>query len=192
MNEGVYTMRNYRKLYGSLLAAIGLLAVAGCAQQPHADASHCQLRGTNNVERLFLEVSEKLEDPLCHYSYPDYRERLVAAAKGSPGAENEVRFAALLRESIDLGVISRRQGQEVFSQYFDPEFFAVKSEPRSSCTSLRERNELDAAMRRELDYKREGMLEILGDEERFRQAQHYFQDLTLVFDAVDAACTRSA
>ncbi len=184
-------MRNQRKLYGSLLAAIGLLAAGGCAQQPRTDAGHCQLSATNNVERLFLEVSEKLEDPLCHYSYPDYRQQLVAAAKGSPGAENEARFAALLRESIDLGVISTRQGQEVFSQYFDPEFYAVKSEPRSSCTSLRERSELEVAMRRELEYKREGMLEILGDEERFRQAQHYFQDLNLVFDAVDAACTRS-
>jgi hypothetical protein len=169
-------------------AALCAVMLAGCAQQPRHDAAHCQLSGTNNVERLFEEASEKLRDSACHYSYPEYRQQLVAAAKGSPGPENEARFAELVRESIDLGVISKRQGQELFSQYFDPEFYAVKDEARSSCTSLRQREELNTLMRRELEYKREGMLEILDDEQRFRQAQHYYNDLHVIFDAVEAAC----
>lgn len=169
-------------------AALCAVILAGCAQQPRHDAAHCQLSSTNNVERLFEEASGKLRDSACHYSYPEYRQQLVAAAKGSPGPENEARFAELVRESIDLGVISRRQGQELFSQYFDPEFYAVKDEARSSCTSLRQREELDTLMRRELEYKREGMLEMLDDEQRFRQAQHYYNDLHVIFDAVEAAC----
>ena len=87
-------------------------------------------------------------------------------------------------------MISQRQGQALFGQYFDPEFYVVKSEPRSSCTSLRNRDELQSDMRTELEYKRVGMLEILGDEARFRQAQHYYNDMTVVFEAVDSACTR--
>ena len=173
----------------AVLAAC-VAALAGCAQQPDRNAEQCQLSHSNNIDRLFAEATGKLQDQSCHYWYPEYRERLVAAAKGSPGPENEARFAELLRESIELGIISKRQGQQMFSQYFDPEFYTVKSEPRSSCTSLRSRDEMKAAMRQELSFKREGMLEILGDERRFRQAQHFYSDLNVVFDAVEAACTR--
>ena len=45
-------------------------------------------------------------------------------------------------------------------------------------------------MREELAFKREGMLEILDDEARFRQAQRHYSDLNLVFDAVDVACNQ--
>jgi hypothetical protein len=162
--------------------------VGGCVQQPAKNAGYCQLSPTNNVDRLFADASEKLRDSNCQYSFPEYREQLLAAAKGAPGLENEARFAQLLRESIDAGIISKRQGQELFSQYFDPEFYSVKSEPRSSCTSLRRKQELYAAMREELGYKREGMLEILDDEDRFRQAQRHYSDLNMVFDAVEVAC----
>lgn len=165
-----------------------MLALAACAQNGRYQAAQCELSDTNNVDHLFAEVSGKMQTRACHYSFPTYRDRLVQAAKGSPGPENEARFAGLLRESVDLGIISKRQAQETFSRYFDPEFYVVKAEPRSSCSSLRDKDALYAAMRGELAYKREGMLEILGDEARFRQAQHHFNDLNMVFDAVSTAC----
>jgi hypothetical protein len=170
--------------------AATLITLAACSQQPTVNTDYCRLTPTNNVDRLFSEAAANLEDSACHYYWPEYREQLISAAKGSPGAENEARFATLLRESIDLGIISKRQGQELFSQYFDPEFYAVKSEPRSSCSSLRQKDKLYASMREELAYKREGMLEILQDEDRFRQAQRHFSDLNMVFDAVEVACTQ--
>jgi len=170
-----------------LLSLAGLFA---CSQTPVKQANECRIEPGNNVDRVFSEVSGKLQNPACHYSYPEYRELLLATAKGSPGADNEARFAGLLRESIDQGVISRRQGQALFSQYFDAEFYAVKAEPRSSCSSLREKEALYAAMREELGYKREGLLEILDDEARFRQAQQHYSDLHQVFDAVEVACAQ--
>lgn len=180
---------NTTMLRGAVLL-IALPILAACGAQPHSVADSCLLVQTNNVDHLFTEVSGKLRDSSCHYSFDNYRESLVSAAKGAPGPANEARFADLLRGSIEQGIISRRQGQELFSQYFDPEFYAVKSEPRSSCSSLRHKDELYAAMRQELDYKREGMLEILDDQERFRQAQRHYSDLNLVLDAVAVACTQ--
>ena len=171
-------------------ALVSLAVLSACSQMPGKTTADCSLDNTKNVDTLFAQVSDKLKISACHYSYPLYREQLVAAAKGSPGPENEARFAALLRQSIDSGIISKKQGQETFSRYFDPEFYVVKSESRSSCSSLRKKQQLYADMRTELAYKREGMLEILDDEERFRKAQNYYQDLNIVFEAVDAACTQ--
>lgn len=167
-----------------------LAAVTACSQQAVKSVDHCRIDSNNNVDRMFSQVSDKLADNSCHYFYPEYREQLVAAAKGAPGPENEARFASLLRESIERGIISKRQGQVLFSQYFDPEFFAVKAEPRSSCSSLRRKEAMYTAMREELSYKREGMLEMLEDENRFREAQQHYNNLQLVLDAVEVACTQ--
>ena len=45
-------------------------------------------------------------------------------------------------------------------------------------------------MREQLAYNPEGILEILDDEARFRQAQRHYSDLNLVLDAVDVACNQ--
>lgn len=182
----------YTKTMLKLLGVAALLlAVTACSQTASRNYSQCELSGTNNVDHLFAEVSDKLQVPACHYSFQEYRERLLQAAKGAPGPDNEARFAGLLRESVDSGIISQRQAQETFSRYFDPEFYVVKVEPRSSCSSLRKKDALYAAMREELAFKREGMLEILDDEARFRQAQHHYNDLNMVFEAVSTACEQS-
>ena len=191
---GPGAMRGSNTAIQRSLICTGMLAVllvaTGCSQQPQKPVAACGLSGSNNIDHLFAEVSENLGNRVCHYSFPEYRERLLQAAKGSPGPENEARFAGLLRESVERGIISKRQARETFSRYFDPEFYVVKTEPRSSCSSLREKETLYAAMRSELAYKRTGMLEILDDESRFRQAQHHYNDLTMVFEAVDAACSQ--
>lgn len=190
-NQKPLTARS-AQLLKSITATALITGLSACAQLPDRAASHCALSDSNNVDRLFAEASTKLSDSACHYDYPRYRQQLLAAAKGSPGPDNEERFALLLRQSIDEGVITKRQGQELFSQYFDAEFYSVKSEPRSSCSSLRRKDQLYADMREELAYKREGMLEILGDEDRFRRAQRHYSDLHMVFDAVEVACSGEA
>lgn len=183
-------MKNLKRM-SSLLLSGAVLAMIGCSQQPTV-ADHCALGPGKQVDRLFDEVHEKLADRSCHYHFHDYTQQLVVAAKGAPEPDNEARFAALMRDSIDRGIISRRQGQELFSRYFDTEFHSVKREPRNNCSALRRKDELYAEMKRELGYKREGLLEILDDAERFRQAQRHYADLQLVLDAVQVACSADA
>jgi hypothetical protein len=160
-----------------------------CSQQAVKDASHCQLANSGNIDSLFAQVSDRLQDSQCHYYFNDYRDQLLAAAKGTPGPENEARFASLLRSSIELGIISRRQGQAFFGSYFDPEFYSVKAEPRNSCSALRNKDDMYEKMRLELSQKRAGMLDVLANEERFHQAQRHYSDLQLVLDAVELACS---
>lgn len=181
-------MRIHSDYLTATALTLAVLGLAGCGSQPQPEMASCELPAGRNVERLFTAASERIGDRHCHYHFDSYRDQLFAAAKGAPGAENEARFAALLRSSIDAGAISQRQGQELFSRYFDPEFYAVKAEPRSTCSSLRDKDRIYSAMRAELADKREGMLEVLDDEARFRRAQRHYSDLNLVLDAVDIAC----
>lgn len=167
------------------------LAIAACSGQQKVSGDYCTLSNDRNIERLFDEAESKLADRSCHYQYEQIVGRLVAAAKESPGPENEERFAALLRSSIDRGVISKKQGRTLFSQYFDTEFYSVKAEPRNSCSALRNKDTMYASMKSELQMKREGLLEMLGDEPRFRQAQRHFADLRTVLDAVQVACSEA-
>ena len=67
--------------YGALVIALAL--VSACAPQPAKIAGYCQLTPTNNVDRLFSEASDKLRDSNCQYSFPEYREQLLAASKGA-------------------------------------------------------------------------------------------------------------
>lgn len=182
-------MNIFKMVTATLTVSAALLASACSNQQTNDQA--CALSGTSNVEQLFTEVEEKLANRSCHYSWSSYQSRLVAAAKGAPGPENEARFAELLRSSMDRGIISKKQGQEMFSRYFDPEFYSVKAEARSSCSALTRKDDLFTAMRKELEYKREGMLEVLNDQDRFRQAQQHYSDLRLVFDAIEYACSEA-
>ena len=69
---------NPKKLGTGAAALLVLTGLAACTQTPHRDVSHCQLSPTNNVDRLFAEVADRLEDSSCHYSYPEYRARLNA------------------------------------------------------------------------------------------------------------------
>ena len=180
-------MKYSKTVYGLSLAGV-LTALAACSQQP-TYSNNCALDPGKNVDRLFEQVHDKLDDRSCHYQFREYSQQLITAAKGAPEAENEARFAGLMRESIDRGIVSRKQGQELFSRYFDTEFHSVKVEPRNNCSALNRKDVLYADMKQELAYKREGLLEILGDENRFRQAQRHYADLQLVLDAVQLACS---
>ena len=126
------TIKQATSLINKLGMAAAVLVITGCAQTPGPTSAACLLTDTNNVDRLFADAHDKLSQPSCYSSYPRYREQLISAARGAPGPENEARFAELLRSSIDRGIITQRQGQALFSEYFDAEFYSVKAQSTSS------------------------------------------------------------
>ena len=75
--------------------------------------------------------------------------------------------------------------------YLDETAESMCQQALSIQQKLEQDGESYADMREELAYKREGMLEILDDEDRFRQAQRHYSDLNLVLDAVEVACTQA-
>ncbi len=182
---------NFSGRRGLWLAAIGaLLALSGCASQSIDNSAFCQFNYTKNVDEAFAQVSNKLDSSACHYYFDDYMQELLTIAKGAPGRDNQERFANLLRSSIDRGVISKRQGQEIFGQYFDTEFYAVKVMQRNNCASLQNKPAIYASMKRELRMKKQGLLDISNDAQGFRRAQSHYENMQHVFDAVALACTR--
>ncbi|TQV66493.1 hypothetical protein FKG94_27050 [Exilibacterium tricleocarpae] len=171
------------------IIAGALLAVGGCASQSNSVAL-CQINPTNNVDQAFAQVSDKLTSNACHYYFDDYVQTLLTVAKGSPGGDNRERFANLIRSSIDRGVISQRQGQEIFGQYFDTEFYTIKVMQRNNCASMQNKPAIYASMRRELTMKKQGLLDIANDPQGFRRAQNHYENMQHVFDAVALACGR--
>ena len=102
-------------------AALVLALAGGCTEMPSRDVADCSLSNTNNIDRLFEQVSGRLETPACHYRFHDYQQRLEPAAKSAPQAAHEARFAGQLRTSIDLAIITKRPGWDHFSRSFAAE-----------------------------------------------------------------------
>ena len=109
----------------------------------------------------------------------------------NPDSANKAQFAKLIRAGIDSGAISSREGKRLFNEYFEPEFFALKGEARSNCVALRQKADYLSDMDTELQNKKVGLLDVLGDEASFRLSQRYYQDLVTVIDAVDHSCEAS-
>ena len=116
--------------------------------------------------------------------------RLIPAVE-NPTVANKAQFAKLIRAGIDSGAISSREGKRLFNEYFEPEFFALKGEARSNCVALRQKDDYFSDMNTELQNKKTGLLDVLGDETGFRLSQRYYQDLVTVIDAVGHSCEAS-
>jgi hypothetical protein len=127
----------------------------------------------------------------CHSNFDSYFGHLMDIAVENPAAGNKGQFANLIRAGIDSGAISSRQGKQLFNEYFEPEFFALKGEARSNCVALQQKADYFRDMDTELQNKKIGLLDALGDEASFRASQRYYQDLVTVIEAIDHSCEAS-
>ena len=174
----------------SCILILSLGAVTGCASNTAADVS-CAMPKVEIVEAYVDSASAKLEGYSCAGSFDELYGELIEVAKDNPTEENKAQFARLIRAGIDSGAISSNPGKRLFNEYFEPEFYVLKTEVRSNCTALRERDAFVVEMEQELGRKKVGMLEVMGDETAFRLSQRYYTDLVTVMDAVAYSCESS-
>ena len=167
-----------------------LAAVTGCASNTVADVS-CSMPNAEIVEDYVDSASAKLDSYSCATSFDSLYSELIEIGKENPSEDNKAQFARLIRSGIDSGAISTKHGKQLFNEYFESEFYALKTDVRSNCTALREREVFVSQMEEELGRKKVGMLDVMGDEDGFRLSQRYFTDLTTVMDAVAYSCESS-
>ena len=174
-------------------AFIALLAFAfttGCASNTVARVT-CSMPSAQTVDGYVAAAVRNLSLDSCHSNFDSYFTALMDIAVENPTATNKAQFAKLIRAGIDSGAISSREGKRLFNEYFEPEFFALKSEARSNCVALRRKDDYFSDMDTELQNKKTGLLDVLSDETGFRLSQRYYQDLVTVIDAVGHSCEAS-
>jgi len=175
------------KLVNILLISMALGSTVACSSVPQS-RSVCAIPDARTVDTFVTAAKYNLDNSSCMTSFGDYFDRLIALSRENPGANNKQAFADLIRSGITNGSISKRDGMARFNAYFEAEFYSLKTDVRSNCVALSDRQNDMRALDGELLKKRIGLLEIIGDKEQFRQAQQFYQELTVVMDAVRHSC----
>jgi len=175
------------KIANTLIITMVLGSTIACSSVPQ-NRSACAVPDDRTVDTFVTAAQFNIGNSSCVTSFDDYFERLIALARENPGANNKQAFADLIRSVIAAGAISKRDGMARFNAYFEPEFYSLKTDVRSNCVALSDRQHDMTALDSELRKKRTGLLEIMGDTEQFRQSQQFYQDLTVVMDAVRHSC----
>lgn len=170
------------------LLALCVLTLAGCSSLPTTNtAASCPAINTANVEQAFNEASATLAKPNCAIMFEDYFQQLLAIAAESPDAANKQRFDRLFKQMDHQGVISRNQAMERYTQYFSSSFMAL-SDTYNVCSSAREEERILAALKSELQLKKKGLMDVLGDKEVYFQAQKRQQEISLILQTTVLAC----
>ena len=178
------------RFISAFIALLAFAATTGCASNTVARVT-CSMPSAQTVDGYVAAAAENLSLDSCHSNFDSYFKDLMDIAVENPAAANKAQFAKLIRAGIDAGAISSREGKRLFNEYFEPEFFALKGEARSNCVALRQKDDYFSDMNTELQNKKTGLLDVLGDETGFRLSQRYYQDLVTVIDAVGHSCEAS-
>ena len=178
------------KLANILILFLALASTIGCSSLPN-NSSACAGGDARTVDTFVTVAQNNLGNSSGMMSFDDYFDLLIALSRENPGANNKQAFADLIRSGISTGAISKRDGMAHFNAYFEPEFYSLKTDVRSNCVALSDRQHDMTALDGELRKKRIGLLEIMGDTDQFRQSQQFYQDLTVVMDAVRHSCDAS-
>lgn len=175
------------KIANIVILTVALGSTVACSSVPQ-NRSTCAVPDAKTVDTFLTAAEYKLGNSRCGTSFDEYFDRLIAVSRENPDATNKQAFADLIRAGIANGAISKREGMARFNEYFEPEFYSLKTDVRSNCVALSDRQNDVNALDSELRKKRTGLLDILGDKEQFRQSQQFYQDLTVVMDAVRHSC----
>ncbi|KAA1190096.1 hypothetical protein F0M18_13605 [Pseudohalioglobus sediminis] len=171
-----------------------IILSTACASNPSSYLAFesCALDSTSNLNAAIAQVESKLKLDQCAGNFELYSSELIAIARKNTAEGNLDLFASYVRRSIDKGHVTGNRGKELFSRYFDDEFYSLKSLPGSLCYNLsseERKADLKRDLQAELSQKRVGKLEVLGDKEGFRASQAYFEQTMDVLNALDSACS---
>jgi len=116
--------------FGPRLVALLIAAtvVAGCATQaPAPVADLCDGRLGINLDAAFSETERRLGRG-CEYRFDSYFRENLATAEANPDADNKRAFSDHLVRVNDMGVISKRQAQELYNRYFNVKFVSLSGD----------------------------------------------------------------
>lgn len=183
------------KLFGPKIFAPRLVAVllalavaAGCeTQAPAPVADLCDGRLGANLESAFSETERRLGSG-CEYRFDSYFRENLATAEANPDADNKRAFSDHLLRVNAMGVISKRQAQELYNRYFNVKFVSLSGDYNTCSQTCPVQNRVISDMKTELQDKELGLLRVTGDNASYYRADTLLQETQLVLAATCRAC----
>jgi len=171
----------------SIFGLAGLLAAAtlltSCATTPPP----CNSPTTNNLQVAVEQVQDELLNG-CEAQFDRYYDELLTIAEGDPRPENKRAFSEFLVWSKDQGLLSRRQAERYYNQYFNVKFVALEGDYNNCSHTCPRRDVVYKNMERELNAKERGLLKISLDNDGYYRANELYQEMELVLEATCTAC----
>lgn len=180
----------------ALKSAIWMLAltqILACSNiQPYQQSTRSTIRQCTAATTLtsaaaFAEAKDILKNPACHVRFESLFKQLKILGADNPGEHNSQYFAGFINWSKKQGIITKTQASALYNRYFGEVFISLPSRG-NICSHTLSRKPLQPDLDIELQQKREGFIEILGNKETFNQIYAQYQQLTFVLDMAEQAC----
>lgn len=182
------TMNTPGLKFAALLLA--LIVTAGCeTQAPVADL--CSGRLGSNLDLAFAETEQRLGAG-CEYQFDNYFRENLATAEANPDAENKRAFSDHLVRVNAMGVISKRQAQELYNRYFNVKFVSLAGDYNTCSQTCPVQARVISDMKTELQDKELGLLRVTGDNASYYRADNLLKETQLVLTATCRACAAGA
>jgi len=180
---------NTKLLISKVSALLFVTCVAaGCAtQEPAPVADMCDGRLGSNLEGAFSETERRLGSG-CEYRFDSYFRENLATAEANPDANNKRAFSDHLLRVNDMGVISKRQAQELYNRYFNVKFVSLAGDYNTCSQTCPVQTRVISDMKTELQDKELGLLRVTGDNASYYRADTLLQETQLVLAATCRAC----
>jgi len=174
-------------MYGNLKAILAvpvLVAIVGCTT---TDPNYCAVNLRGDLDTAMRTVETKLGSG-CEYQFDGYFQSLLALAEANPDRDNRKLFSDHLLRVHDMGVISRRQAENLYNRYFNVKFVSLQGDYNTCSQTCPIRKQVMSDMRAELHDKELGLLRASNDATSFYRADNLLKETDLVLEATCRAC----
>lgn len=176
-----------KRVAGLWLTLATLAILAGCETQPAPVADLCGGRLGANLDSALAETEKRLGAG-CEYRFDSYFKENLATAEANPDAENKRAFSDHLMQVNAMGVISKRQAQDLYNRYFNIKFVSLTGDYNTCSQTCPVQGRVVSDMKAELQDKELGLLRVSGDNASYYRADNLLKEAQLVLAATCRAC----
>jgi hypothetical protein len=183
----------------SILLAVGLVitSLSGCvnnsASPEVSHQSNCIIAHSNQLSVAIENSHQVLLDQSCHVDYLANFESLVIIASGEPNSHNLDKLGRHTQWLVSQDLITQKESELLLRKYFSPQLVSLEYNTKfntySFCSMGKEAKQIEQMLKQELDQKRLGIAEALGDRKTYQLAVKEYQSITVFLKSTLNACT---
>ncbi|HFB64123.1 MAG TPA: hypothetical protein ENJ60_01160 [Aeromonadales bacterium] len=176
-----------------------LFSLNGCQSIPEHQFRnthiYCELPQSKQLQRAISQSQKTLILHHCQSDFYRHFDILLTIASGSPADSNLDNLARFSQWGVQQGIISQKQNEEFLRRYFTPHMVSLDYHSDfntySHCSMSQQLPEMQTLLKQELNQKRLGLAEALGDVPGYRQAVKEYQSLKFLLKNVSTACQKT-